>query len=76
MNIASLIAIIILLALLIPAVRYLYKNGTCGSCPDKCSCNGKCKGKEQLKELMKDPDYKDKSDRIDNILKKYRANVL
>ena len=71
MNIASLIAIIVLLALLIPAVRYLYKNGTCGSCPDKCSCDGKCKDK--VKELMNDPDYKNKSDRIDCIMNKYRC---
>ena len=71
MNIASLIAIIVLLALLIPAVRYLYKNGTCGSCPDKGSCNGKCESKKMIEEMMNDPDYEKKNDIIDNILNKY-----
>ena len=39
MNIATIIALIVVLALFIPAARYLYKYG---SCPDHGSCSGYC----------------------------------
>ena len=73
MNLASIIAIIVLLLMLIPAIRYLYKNGTCGSCPDKGSCSGKCESKKLLHDMMKDPDFKDKSDMIDDIINKHKT---
>ena len=38
MNLPTIIALAIILLLLIPAIMYLKKNGTCGSCPDKGAC--------------------------------------
>ncbi len=51
MNLASIIVIIILLLCLIPAIIYLYKNGTCGSCPDKGACSGHCSSKSYKKDI-------------------------
>ncbi len=67
MNIPTLIALIIILLLLIPAILYLKKNGTCGSCPDKGACHGHC----DTKALKKAPGYKEKSEKIDEIIKKH-----
>lgn len=81
MNLASIIAIIILLMLLIPAIMYLYKNGTCGSCPDKGACSGHCEGKNIKKDKMinnsinkyTNSDIKEKNQLIDEIIKKHRV---
>lgn len=72
MNAATVIVIVILLVILIPAIRYIYKNGTCGSCPDRGSCSGVCESKKLLKEFKDDPDYKEKSDMIDELIKKHK----
>lgn len=66
MNIATIIALLVVLALFIPAARYLYKYGTCGSCPDHGSCSGHC-----IMDPKKDPHYKEKSQKIDEIMKKH-----
>lgn len=71
MNFATFIALLVLLAMLIPAIIYLYKNGTCGSCPDKGSCSGKCENKKKLKELMSDPQFEEKNSKIDEIITKH-----
>ena len=73
MNFATFIALLVLLAMLIPAIIYLYKNGTCGSCPDKGSCSGKCESKKKLKELMSDPQFEEKNSKIDEIITKHNS---
>lgn len=73
MNISSLIALIIIIFFFTVAARYLYKNGTCGSCPDHGSCSGHCSSdaKREMKKRMKeDPEYKGKMDMIDEIIRK------
>lgn len=73
MNFATFIALLVLLAMLIPAIIYLYKNGTCGSCPDKGSCSGKCESEKKLKELMSDPQFEEKNSKIDEIITKHNS---
>ena len=68
MTLSTIIALAIILVLFLAAARYLYKYGTCGSCPDHGSCSGHC----STKDLKKDPLYKEKNDKIDEILKKHR----
>ncbi|MBP3717961.1 MAG: hypothetical protein J6I58_00375 [Eubacterium sp.] len=71
MNLATIIALLIVLALFIPASIYLYKNGTCGSCPDHGACSGHC-SQEHKRNLKKDPSYKEKNKQIDEIIKKHQ----
>ncbi len=71
MNLATIIALLVLVVILIPAIRYLYKYGTCGSCPDHGSCSGKCESKRMLKDFMDTPDYQEKNEMIDEIMKKH-----
>ncbi len=66
MNLSTLIIILILVVLLTFAIRYLYKHGTCGACPDAPNCNGHCN-----RDLKKDPHYKQKSTQIDEIMRKH-----
>ena len=64
MNIPTIIALIIILALVIPAVRYIHKNGTCAGCPDKGACSGHCTMDK------KECDYcKEKEDKIEEIIR-------
>ncbi|SNU05229.1 hypothetical protein SAMN06297422_10385 [Lachnospiraceae bacterium] len=71
MNLATIIALLVLVVILIPAIRYLYKYGTCGNCPDHGSCSGKCESKRMLKDFMDTPDYQEKNEMIDEIIKKH-----
>ncbi|MBP3718548.1 MAG: hypothetical protein J6I58_03380 [Eubacterium sp.] len=71
MNLATIIALLIVLALFIPASIYLYKNGTCGSCPDHGACSGHCTH-DLKRNLKKDPEYKEKNKQIDEIIKKHQ----
>ncbi len=71
MNLATIIALLVVLALFIPASIYLYKNGTCGSCPDHGACSGHC-SRDLKRSSKKDPESKEKSKQIDEILKKHR----
>ena len=73
MNLPTLIALLIIVVLLILAISYLKKNGTCGGCPDAPSCNGHCH-RDMLAELEKDPDYQTKNKSIDEIMKKHGMN--
>ena len=72
MNLPTIIALLIIVALVVAALRYLHKNGTCGGCPDAPSCSGNCH-KDLLKKLQMDPDYEDKNKVIDEILKKHES---
>ncbi|SEQ94081.1 hypothetical protein SAMN02910369_02721 [Lachnospiraceae bacterium NE2001] len=76
MNLATIIAFLVVLALFIPASIYLYKNGTCGGCPDHGSCSGHCdsrKMKNEMKRRLKEsPEFREKNEMIDDIIKKYR----
>ena len=67
MNIPTIIAAAIIIVLVTMAVRYLHKNGTCGSCPDKGACHGHC----STGNVKKDPLYKEKSEKIDELMKKH-----
>ena len=71
MNLATIIALLIVLALFIPASIYLYKNGTCGSCPDHGACYGQC-SHDLKRNLKKDPEYNEKNKQIDEIIKKHQ----
>ncbi len=86
MNLSSIIAILVILLLVIPALRYIYKNGTCGSCPDKGACSGHCDhssykyskfdnetdalSSSEKNELREE--YMKKNKLIDDIIKKHR----
>ena len=72
MNLSSIIILIILAVLLFFAIRYLYRNGPCGACPDHGSCSGHCSSRELKKHLSEDPLYNEKSLQIDEIIKKHR----
>ena len=67
MNLSTIIAAVIIIVLFVLASRYLYKNGTCGSCPDRGSCHGHC----STDKIKKDPMYKEKSKKIDELMKKH-----
>ncbi len=67
MNLPSYIILAVLIVLVILAIRYLYKNGTCVDCPEHGKCTGHC----STRSLKKDPDYKEKSERIEQIIKKH-----
>lgn len=67
MNIPTLIALIIIILLLVPAILYIKKTGPCGSCPDRGACHGHC----DTKAVKKTPGYKEKSEKIDEIIKKH-----
>ena len=73
MNASTIIAIVILLVLLVIAIRYIYKNGTCAGCPDKVGCSGTCESKKLLKEFKDEPDFKEKNEKIEEIMKKHRV---
>ncbi|MCR5293085.1 MAG: hypothetical protein K6E28_09460 [Eubacterium sp.] len=84
MNAASIITLAVLLALLIPAIRYLIKNGTCGSCPDhgacsKChtagSCSGNCDIEKMVKEFRDNPDNSESVKILDEIAKKRSTQI-
>ena len=68
MNLATIIALIIVAGAVVLASIYLYKHGTCGSCPDAPTCSGHCH-RDFLKKLESDTAYQEKSDKIDEILK-------
>ena len=70
MNLATIICIIIILAMLIPAFLYVKKNGTCAGCPDAGVCHGDCT-RDIKKNLKQDPNYKEKTEMIDDIIKKH-----
>lgn len=72
MNISTIIAILVVMILFALASFYLYKNGTCGGCPDHGSCSGHCDTRKRIKVFKKSPDYKEKSDMIDEIIKKHK----
>ena len=67
MNLSTFIAAAIIIVLFVLAARYLKKNGTCGSCPDRGGCHGHCSNAS----FKKDPDYKVKSEMIDELKKKH-----
>ena len=76
MNLSTLIALIIVAALFCLASIYLYKNGTCGACPDAPNCNGHCSrdNKKAIKKSLKEnAGFKEKSDMIDDIIKKHKV---
>ncbi|MCR5214489.1 MAG: FeoB-associated Cys-rich membrane protein [Eubacterium sp.] len=73
MNLSSLIILVILAVLLFFAIRYLYKNGTCGACPDKGGCSGHCSSRAMKKHLKEDPLYKEKDMQIEEIIKKHKV---
>ena len=70
MNLSTVIVLVVILLLLIPAIRYIYKHGTCGACPDAPTCSGHCH-KDFLERLMAEPDYKDKEKKAEEIIKKH-----
>ncbi len=70
MNVSTIIAILIIVVLMIVAIRYLYKHGTCGGCPDAPNCSGHCH-KDLINRLKIDPKYEEKSAMIDEIMKKH-----
>lgn len=70
MTISTFIAIIVIAILLAISIRYLYKHGTCGSCPDAGSCSGH-KGTCSSRQFKKDPNYKEKNQMIEEIMKKH-----
>jgi len=72
MNISTIIALVIVFILFVLAAIYLYKNGTCGSCPDHGSCSGHCDSKKRLKTMKKKTDYNEKNELIDEIIKKHK----
>ena len=72
MNIPTIIAFLVVAILFALAALYLYKNGTCGGCPDHGSCSGHCDSKKRLKVFKSSPDYKEKNDMIDEIIKKHK----
>ena len=72
MNLSTFIAIIIVLTLVAMASVYLYKHGTCGACPDAPNCGGHC-DREKKKAIKKDAKYKEKSEMIDDIIKKHQV---
>lgn len=72
MNAATIVVIVILLAMLIPAILYIKKNGTCAGCPDAGACHGDCT-RDVKKEMKKDPEYREKSELIDDIINKHRT---
>ena len=67
MTISSIIALLVIGILFFLASRYLYKHGTCGSCPDAGACHGKC----DRKSFKKDPEYEEKNLKIEEIMKKH-----
>ena len=67
MNLSTIIAAAVIIVLVTLAARYLYKNGTCGSCPEHGACHGHC----TTGKIKKDPLYKEKSEKIDEIIKKH-----
>ena len=71
MNLSTIIALIIVIVLVVMASVYLYRHGTCGACPDAQNCGGHCSS-EKKKAIRKDSHYKEKSDMIDEIIKKHR----
>ena len=71
MNISTIIALLILAVLLFWAIRYLYRHGTCGACPDAPTCSGHCSSRMLKKKLGNDPHYKEKEHQIDDIMKKH-----
>ncbi|MBO4863920.1 MAG: hypothetical protein J5517_06120 [Eubacterium sp.] len=66
MNVSTAIALIVIVLLVTMACIYLYKNGTCGSCPDHAHCS-----KKLLKSLNKKCDCGKKEELIDDIMKKH-----
>ena len=56
MNIPTIIAFLVVAILFALAALYLYKNGTCGGCPDHGSCSGHCDSKKRLKVFKSSPD--------------------
>lgn len=71
MNLSTFIIAVILIVLLSIAIKYLYKHGTCGACPDAGGCSGHCSSKMMKKKLKEDPMYKEKNLQIDSIMKKH-----
>ena len=68
MNLATIIALIILILLLIPAVRYLLKHGTCGSCPYHGGCSGHCETDKLMKRLSSDPEFKKSNEILEEVI--------
>ena len=68
MNLATIIVLIIIIAMVIPAILYIKKHGTCAGCPDAGACHGNC-----TRDLKSDHEYKEKSEMIDDIIKKHKA---
>ena len=67
MNLASYIILAVIIIMVLLAIRYIHKNGTCVDCPEHGRCTGHC----STGAYKKDPNYKEKSKQIDQIIKKH-----